>query len=248
MTGVVLATVAADYSSNSGGGHHNNVIILPAGLSKAHPWVGVGNYGPQYIPKPFIAPRWLPHYDPTYTASWVPFAPEPRHRIHGGSHNSHGSTGSNIPSGFGHPKGGSIVSGYGGQPAISVSHVNPVGYHAPINPHQKIDHYFSGSIQSPPHSLQALDNYAAPSELEFKKIAIAAAPHSRSIGFQREATLHVGSPRPGAAPPAALGIKYRLPKSHDIIHRSSQASSDDTVINNIEGRSLHDVYSSYFHQ
>ncbi|KAF2369063.1 hypothetical protein FHG87_000161 [Trinorchestia longiramus] len=117
-----VAGTRGDYGGGSTG-VHENVIVLPASLSKAHPWAGFGNHYAEFVPKFFKPPRWLPGYDPTYSASWVPFAPKPRSQ----SYNSRGdafmyaSNGfinidSSIPQGFGPPKDTSISSGiFGGQ-------------------------------------------------------------------------------------------------------------------------------------
>ena len=62
----------ADYGSSS-----QNVLIFPASLSESHHWAGFGNRAPAYVPMPFRAPKWIPHHDSSYKASWVPFAPSP---------------------------------------------------------------------------------------------------------------------------------------------------------------------------
>ena len=62
----------ADYGSSS-----QNVRIFPASLSESHHWAGFGNRAPAYVPMPFRAPKWIPHHDSSYKASWVPFAPSP---------------------------------------------------------------------------------------------------------------------------------------------------------------------------
>ncbi|XP_018021909.1 uncharacterized protein LOC108678079 isoform X2 [Hyalella azteca] len=119
---VFAAAVHADYG---GGGHdsHHNVIVMPASMSKAYPWVGFGDHYAGIIPKFFKAPRWLPYHDPTYTASWVPFAPQPRSKTY--SYNSRSddliyadngfiNLDSIVPKGFGPPKGSSVTSGFAG--------------------------------------------------------------------------------------------------------------------------------------
>lgn len=113
-------------------GRNGNYVIFPAHHSKAHIWSGVGGHdAPASIPK-FRSPRWLPDHDSTYTAMWVPNAPEEAQaRSSSGHHTPHHRYG------FGHPKAGSIINNnihasHGG-PAISINHVKP---HVESKPHQ----------------------------------------------------------------------------------------------------------------
>lgn len=203
VVAVVVAVVSADY----GGGHpaQQNVIVLPAGLSKAHHWIGVGDHDPIFVPKFFKAPRWIPDLDPTYTASWVPFAPEPRHQT-----DSYESSDSNIiPQGFGHPKGSSIMTPhFNSNPSIAVSQVG--GFPA-VNPHSSSNSYHSatGALQIPQQNHHhRSDNFPARSYEFPLRAPPANTRHSRASYYQQPTTIHVGSPHPGASPPSALGINY----------------------------------------
>ncbi|ROT84949.1 hypothetical protein C7M84_021756 [Penaeus vannamei] len=129
--------VGGDYSSQP----KPSFVIRPAGPSRQHAWVGYGytDHLPLSIPKPYFIPKWVPHMDPTYTAFWVAQTPAPPrgHGAHGahGGHKAAAPAGS-IPSGFGPPKGNSVVA------ATHDSYSSPSKQHASSG----------GSFKATPHS------------------------------------------------------------------------------------------------
>lgn len=132
--------VGGDYSSQA----KPSYVIRPAGPSRQHAWVGYGytDHLPLSIPKPYFIPKWVPHMDPTYTAFWVAQTPAPPrgHGAHGGhsghsGHKAAAPTG-RIPSGFGPPKGNSVVA------AAHDSYSFPPKQHASV----------AGSLKATPHS------------------------------------------------------------------------------------------------
>lgn len=248
MVSILLVTlVSADYG-RGGSKHRQNVMILPAGYSKAHRWVGVGKHGPRYIPKPFIAPRWIPHFDSTYTASWVPHAPKSRINNRAPSYWSFARSGggggfkSSIPQGFGPPKGNTVVGtssdGYGGGHHQANHHAHGNHHHhndgySRSDSHQSSDPVVSVNNQRAPErpiinrAQEVLNSYSDPSFNSLARVPISTPlPRASHSGRGRlQSTLHVGSPYPGAASPTTLGINYNSPKSDDVINMPSFQSN-----------------------
>ena len=97
-----MALAKPDYGSSPS---RSRYLLRSAGSSRQHSWIGPGRSMPLHVPKPFFISKWIPHMDPTYRVSWVSTLP-PSILHSKGASKGHPNK---IRSGFGPPKGSSVV-------------------------------------------------------------------------------------------------------------------------------------------